>query len=341
MRMLVTGANGHLGFNLVKELLAGGHMVRASVRSLADREKWARLRALGDVELVEVDLYKPEQLRAALNGIDVLFHLAAVYSYVVERGREEEQVIRPSIEGAENAIRAAADAGTRKIVLTSSIVTLPLTKPGEPPSTENDWNEDLQVPYLRAKVQAERRAWELARELNVNLVTILPGAICGPGFVHGTPSTDMIECIMRGYFRMGIPDMNFPYVDVRDVVSAHVLAGESPCDGRFIACNDSFPALSTLNEKMHEIDNSIPLPLMQMPGFVLAIAPIFDRLNHWTLGTPRIVSPELIATFRGKIWNASSARIKRELGWRQAVPIEASLKDTIDNLRAIRSRRAA
>src|SRR5688572_6466824 len=107
MRILVTGANGHLGFNLCKALLERGQTVRASVRSLADEQKVARLHALGPLEIVEVDVCRLEQLRSALDGIDLFFHLAAVYAYVVPRGREEEEVIRPSVEGAANAIRAA------------------------------------------------------------------------------------------------------------------------------------------------------------------------------------------------------------------------------------------
>jgi dihydroflavonol-4-reductase len=341
MHALVTGANGHLGYNLTRELLARGDKVRASVRSLADAMKAGPLRALGKIEMIEVDVFRPDQFRAALEGIDVFFHLAASYAYVIDRGREEEQVIRPSIDGATNAIRAAAEARVPKVVMTSSAVTLPLTRPGAPPSTEENWTDDLRVPYFRAKVLAERKAWELAKALKVNLVTVLPGAICGPGFARGTPSTDLIECIMLGYFRTGIPNLNFPYVDVRDVVSAHVLAAEKECSGRFIACNDHLPSLLELNERMHAIDPSVPRALMMLPDFMLAVAPLFDRLNHRLLDTPRSVSFEYLATTKGKIYNASNQRIKRELGWTQSAPLEVSLKDTMEQIRLNRAKRAA
>jgi dihydroflavonol-4-reductase len=341
MRVLVTGANGHLGLNLVPQLLARGHKVRGSVRSIADSRKTAPLRALGNVELVEADLYKPTQVRAALEGIDVLFHLAAVYAYVPTLGREEEEVVRPSVEGADNVLRAAADAKVGKVVFTSSLVTLPLTKSGAPPSTEEDWTEDLRTPYLRAKTLGERRAWELAREFRIDLVTLLPGGFYGPGFVRNTPSIDLIECIMLGYFRTGIPNINVPYVDVRDVVSAHLLAAEQDCSGRFIVCNDRFPTLREVNEIMHQIDASVPSPLVQLPNAMLAAAPFFDRLNRLLLGTPRIMTPEFAATMRGKIWNASNARIKRELGWKQSVPLDVSLNDTMQQIRLNRAKGAA
>ncbi len=81
MKVLVTGANGHLGFNLVKKLLETEHSVRGSIRSLQDTNSVQRLKSLGDVEIMEASLDQPDQLRSAMEGIDLLFHLAAVYSY--------------------------------------------------------------------------------------------------------------------------------------------------------------------------------------------------------------------------------------------------------------------
>src|SRR5690606_16319905 len=155
------------------------------------------------------------------------------------------------------------------------------------------------------------------------------------------PSTDTIEGIMLGYFRFGIPNLNFPYVDVRDVVAAHILAGEKECEGRFIACNDHLPTLAELNQAMHGLDPSVPLPMMRMPDLMMGVAPLFDRVNHRLMGTPRIASPEFLATARGHIFNASNARAKRELGWTQSISLEQSLRDTMETIRENRARRAA
>lgn len=329
MHALVTGGNGHLGYNLVKALMEGGHSVRASVRSLADAAKTAPLRQLGAVELVEAEMDRPDQLRAAMEGIDVLFHAAAMYS-VAETGRDQE-ILDSSLKGAETALRAAADARVGKVILTSSIVTLPMTAPGAPPSTEADWTGDLRIPYFRAKTEAEQLAWKLAGELKLNMATVLPGHIGGPGFRRNTPTLDQIEALMSGAFRMGVPDINMLYIDVRDVASAHVLAAERDGQGRFIAVNDEAPTWRRIMEVMHRIDPRVR-PALMNPFLVY-----FDWLFSKVYGIPRTASPEAVGTVVGKRFNASNRRARELLGWAPKVSLEDSLRDTMTVLRANRA----
>lgn len=337
MHVLVTGANGHLGTNLVPALRNAGHRVRAGVRSVDDAEKTAGLRRL-DVELANTDLSQPDRLREAMEGVDVVCHAAAVYSYF-EPGREQE-IIDVSVKGVEAALRAAANAKVRKVVLTSSAVTVPLTPRGAPPSTEEDWTSDLRVPYIRAKTEAERVAWKLAPELGLDLVTVLPGSFGGPGFAKNTPTIDTIEALMLNAFRMGCPDMNLPYVDVRDVAAAHVLATEKEVQGRFIVVNDELPTFRRLLEVMHGIDSSVKLPLMSLPDALVSMFPVFDWINAKTLRTPRIANPDLLASLRGRRWNASNRRARDVLGWQPLVSLEQSLRDTMAEIRAKRGHRA-
>ncbi len=334
MKALVTGANGHLGFNLVKELLKTGHTVRGSIRSLNDTQNVQRLKSLGDVEIVEVSLDRPDQLMGAMEGIDILFHVAAVYS-LTEPGREQE-IIDASLKGIENTLYAAYEAKVKKIVLTSSVVTLPLTLPGAPPADENDWTNDTRVPYLKAKTEGEKLAWDIAKDKKLDMVSVLPGTIGGPGFVKNTPTIDLIEALMMGAMRLGVMHMNYPYVDVRDVASAHILAGERDCEGRFIVCNNPSPMFRDIIEIMHGIDSKIPLPLMTMPNFMFSAMGFFDKFNHLVLGTPLTITPEFITTMKGKTWNFSNQRIKDTLGWQQQFSLKQSLCDTIDEIKKLK-----
>jgi dihydroflavonol-4-reductase len=336
MKVLVTGANGHLGYNLCKALIEQGCEVRGSIRSLADDAKGAPLRALGGIELVGLDVRDAEAFARAVRGVEVLFHAAATYAYHTGGRQKDAEMVRDSVEGAESALRAAAGAGVRKVVLTSSTVALPPGKPGAPPATEKDWLNDLSVPYWRAKVMGEKAGWRLADELSVSLVTILPPAIVGPGFHRRTPSTDLLQGIMLGTMRLGAPKLNLPLVDVRDAVKAHVLAAQKDVSGRFIICNDRLPSFLDLTRMMHRIDPAVPAAPGQIPSFALGLAPFFDAMNAKLLGSPRVMTPELVASIRGKSFNVSNERAKAALGWKQEIPLEQSLADTMHAIRVLR-----
>ena len=331
MRALVTGGCGHLGFNLVSLLVARGHDVVATIRSLGNLEQTARLRSLGPVEIREADVRNSEQMYAALEGIDVLFHVAAVFS--IADKRMERELHDVAVTGTDATLRAAAARGVRRVVMTSSVVTLPLTKPGAKPSTEEDWNTDLRVPYFRAKVESERKAWALADELGLELTTILPGNILGPGFSRPTPTIDVIRSCTMGEFRLGAPRGNLSFVDVRDTAEAHLLAAERRATGRFIVTYDHAPTFDEIVRAVAQIDRRVKPPLMVLPTFAAPILPLYDALSHVLLGTPRTASPEIIsATFGGLVYNFSTDRARRELGWSPQVPFERSLSDTLATL---------
>lgn len=345
MKVLVTGANGHVGNNLCWALLGRNYEVRASVRSAAETlhaAAWNGSTQLWrEVELVELDVRDAPRFSEALAGVDVLFHVAAVYALYTGSRAADDEMVRVSVEGVENALRGAARRGVRKVVLTSSMVTLPCRAPGEPPATEEDWRTDLRVPYYRAKTLGEQRAWSLARELGVSLVSLLPGVIGGPGFLRRTPSTDLCEGIMLGSMRFGAPRVNLPWIDVRDVISGHVLAAEKDVDGRFLLVNETFPDFLELSQLMHAIDPDIAAAKRYIPEALNGLLPTFDALGARLFGLPRTLTGELVRSHEGMIWNLSAARAQRELGWRPEVTLERSLSDTIASLRALRASEAA
>mgnify|MGYP003946806897 CR=1 FL=1 len=146
--------------------------------------------------------------------------------------------------------------------------------------------------------------------------------------------TDLIENCRRGAFRLGAPRGNFSFVDVRDCARAHWLTAERSATGRFIVGYDAFPTFDELVRILARVDPSIKPPLLVLPGFMGPALPLFDAVNHRVLRTPRIATPDTIATaVSGKVFNASSARARRELGWSARVPIEQSLRETVAQLR--------
>ena len=335
MKMLVTGANGHVGFGVCKALLAHGHEVRASIRSADDAAKADPLRALGIDDIVSLDVRALEPFVEACRGMDVLIHVAATYAM---RPAEAQSMLRDSTEGAANAVRAAAGAGVPKVVLTSSVAALPRVRATDPPVTEEQWATDLGVPYFRAKTEGEQAAWRAAEETGVKLATILPGTVGGPDFLRRTPSLGLIESIMLGSMRLGAPNTNLAYVDVRDVAAAHVLAAERDVSGRFIIANDHAPEMRELSLLMHWSDMSVPAARIVLPDFVMSAGPALDWLRSTVFRTPRMVTPALVATMRGKITKVSNARAKAELGWSQAIGLDRSLAETMAAIRELRRR---
>lgn len=342
MKVLVTGANGHVGNNLCRALLERGHQVRASVRSLADPVRRAPLESLQSpdgsqkIELCELDVRDAARFDEATRGIEISFHVAATYSNCTGSRQADESMLRDSVDGAENALRSAARNGVRKVVLTSSIMALPFRPRGQSPATENDWQSDLRLPYARAKTLAERSAWQLSAELGVHLVSLLPAPIIGPGFSRRTGTTDIIEGIMLGTMRFGAPPAEFAWVDVRDVARAHVLAAEREVSGRYYLCGDGFPSFVELTRVLHRIDRTIPAAPRALPEPLLGALPALDALNAMLLGSPRVMSAELVALVRGAVLPNDSSRAKADLGWRPEISLDVSLSETIDALRALR-----
>jgi dihydroflavonol-4-reductase len=336
VKVLVTGANGHVGNNLCRALLERGHQVRASIRSLGDAERRAPLEGLENIELCELDVRDATGFDAAARDVEVLFHVAATYSYHTGSRQADDAMVRDSVEGAENALRSAARNGVRKVVLTSSIAALPWRPRGEPPATEQEWQTDLRLPYARAKTLAERRAWELSAELGVQLVSVLPASIGGPGFYRRTGTTNIIEGIMLGTMRFGAPRSAIGWVDIRDVVRGHVLAAERDVRGRFLLCNDHFPELIDLTRILHQIYPTIPAAPRVLPESLFGVLPALDALSAVLLDSPRVVTAELVGMVRGVIPPNDNSRAKAELGWKPEVALEVSLSDTVDAIRALR-----
>ena len=341
-KILVTGANGHVGFNLIKTLQDRGYTnLRVSVRDAQNPEKSAALRGLGLTDIVSLDIRDAEAFEQASAGVDVLFHVAATYRIYTGGADADRGMIKDSLDGVRAAMNAAAKQGVSKIVLTSSIVTLPHTAKAQFRPDETVWATDLRVPYIRAKTEGEQLAWKLAEELGLNLVTILPGAILGPNFGKGTQTTDYILAPMMGSMRLGTIRATLPIIDVRDVVDGHILAAEQDANGRFVIGADDAVEFPEILNVMRRVDPKTPKALSVMPRTAMRILPMFDWVTHKLLGTPRIMTREMAQTMATGSLVADNSRAKRELGWHPKIGLEQTLRDTMQELKSTHPSRFA
>lgn len=334
-KILVTGGNGHVGYNLVQMLLDDGYVnLRVSVRDKDNPQKTMALKALGVSDIVSLDIRDAARFEEVCRGIDYLFHVAATYRFHTDSATADAEMIKDSLEGVRSAMSAAAKCGVRKVILTSSIVTLPLAKNGESIPDETRWVENPQIPYLKAKSEAERLAWSMADNLGINLVSLLPGAVLGPGFGRGTQSTDYVLAITKGSMRMGTIAAKFPVIDVRDIVRGHILAAEKDAKGRYILATDNAPSFVEVIKIMRKIDPKVPGALMIIPRLFYGALPAFDWLTSRILDAPRTATRAMVSPMRSGDMLADNSKSKRDLGWSQQYTLEQTLRDTMRELKA-------
>ncbi|MCY1138498.1 aldehyde reductase [Actinoplanes sp. Pm04-4] len=232
--VLVTGGSGFIAGHCISLLVERGYDVRATVRSLD------RAPTLDGVTFVAADLLSDDGWADAVRGCDYVLHVASpVAPGHVEN---EDDLIVPAREGTLRVLRAARDAGVRRVVLTSAFHAVGWGHPHDDHVfTEDDWTV-LDGPgtdaYGRSKTLAERAAWDFDRG-SMELTTILPVAVMGPargGAVSG--ANHIVQSILSGAMP-GFPDLWIPIVDVRDVASAHVAAmtAEGAAGQRFLVAD--------------------------------------------------------------------------------------------------------
>lgn len=215
MRVLVTGANGHIGANVVRALLVKGHTVKAFIRKKADCRGLEGLQ----IEYSYGDVMELDGLKEAAQGCDAIIHLAAVYKTIA---KTPEEIVEPAIVGAENVFNAAHEAGIKRIVYTSSVASVGFSYDPNELRTGSDWNNDAHNPYYIAKTQSERKAQELAKKYDIHTVVICPCIVLGAYDYRITPSNQLILDLINGKGQTYKGGLNL--VDVRDVAQAHVEA---------------------------------------------------------------------------------------------------------------------
>jgi dihydroflavonol-4-reductase len=218
VRALVTGSNGLIGSNIVRVLLELGHEARGLVRATSD------VRALEglDVEHVVGDVLDRASLESAMEGCDVVFHTAGVFTYWDRDPRRLESVV---LDGTRNALEAADSQGVSRFVLTSSSVTCG-SSPRPEPRDERDHLRDPDAPaYYEMKARQENEALELSDRLGLDLVAACPAITVGGPDYRLLPSNAIIVNFLNDPFAFTFPG-GCNVVHVEDVARGHVHVAE-------------------------------------------------------------------------------------------------------------------
>jgi nucleoside-diphosphate-sugar epimerase len=233
-RVCITGVSGYLGSHVCLAFLKnGGFSIRGTVRDPANKDKLAPLkRAYGDelysqIEFVKAELLDQESLDAAIAGCTYVVHTASPIPIKVPE--DENLIIKPAVEGTLSVLRAAHKHKVKRVVITSSGLTVYTRKPENQKElyNEEDWS-DIEVcgPYEKSKIMAERAAWDFLDSLpeaeRFELTVIIPTLILGPPLVEGDFYSGFhLKNMLLGLWP-GVPKVMMAVVDVRNVAHAHL-----------------------------------------------------------------------------------------------------------------------
>ncbi|HET9794627.1 MAG TPA: hopanoid-associated sugar epimerase, partial [Thermoanaerobaculia bacterium] len=264
---LVTGGTGFVGAHVVRALLARGRAVRCLVRP------GRALGTLGSlpVEIARGDLRDPASLARAAAGIDTLYHCAADYRLW---SRDPRELYAANVDGTENALRAAAEAGARRIVHTSSVATLAVRDDGHPATESDAASEDAVIGhYKRSKVRAEKIALRHAAE-GAPVVVVNPSTPVGELDAKPTPTGRIIVDFLAGRMPAYV-DTGLNLVDVRDVAAGHLLAAERGRPGERYILGNRDMTLKEIFDVLARI-SGVPAPKVRLPHWIPIAAAAVD-----------------------------------------------------------------
>jgi dihydroflavonol-4-reductase len=313
--VLVTGGSGFIGGWCIVELLKRGYKVRTTVRNLS-KEAAARAAIAAEVDpgdrltFFPAELTKDDGWDAAVAGCDYVLHVASPLG--VDDPKDPNELIVPARDGALRALKAAAKAGVKRVVMTSSVAaTSPPDRSADGISDETVWTDPTDkavAAYSKSKTIAERAAWDFIAEHGgpTTLAVINPAAVLGPVLTKDNlGSVQIVQRLLNGSMP-GTPHIGFNIVDVRDVADLHIRAMLAPAAGgqRFIAAGDFYwmaDIAKVLKAKLGEKAKKVPS--RPLPDILLRLIALFDR-------PVRSVIPSL-----GRRHGFTSEKAKRELDW--------------------------
>ena len=329
--VLITGASGYIGKHTTLQLLNQGYKVRASVRSLsksAEVKNAVEPHLLDSSDLdsrltfVELDLEKDSGWDAALKGIDVLMHTASPFP--IASPKDENELIRPAVDGTLRALKAAKSAGVNRVILTSSNAAvygcdLPAGKSEYDETMWTDVNHPIgRVAYTKSKTLAEKAAWDFvsSQAPQIELTTINPVLVLGAPLDNNFGSSiSVVERIMKGKDPM-LPDLRFSIVDVRDVAQMHVQAikNDATKGERILAASETYSFVG-IAKYIKSIYPKSKIKTGKAPSALIKLLSLFD-------GEIKAVLPLL-----GKPMITSNKKAQKLLGFK-FIPVEVTLKES-------------
>ena len=319
-KVLVTGGSGFIGSHSILQLLEAGHEVRTTVRNLKREGDVHAMLKQGGLEggfdarrlsFAAADLEQDAGWAEAVAGCEFVLHVASPLP--AGEPENEDDLIRPAREGTLRVLRAARNAGVKRVVLTSSFAAIGYGHPQQTaPFDETSWTKpegnDVSA-YVKSKALAERAAWDFMNseggrmELSVVNPVAVFGPVLGPDY---STSILLVQRMMDGALP-GTPKLWFGAVDVRDVANLHLRAMTHPAarGERFLATAGNFLSMLDVARVLKQNLGAAArrVPSREVPNWLVRLASLRDPAI-------KLIIPEL-----GKRKDGTNAKARRVLGW--------------------------
>ncbi len=269
-KVLVTGAAGHLGNVLVRELLDHGYEVRAMV---LPNEDVAALVGL-DIEIKLGNVLDPASLERVLKGIDFVFHMAGIVSIVPG---EEDLVWSVNVEGTRNILKAIKNSNVKRLVYTSSIHALSRQYKG---TIDEEVPFDADNPagtYDKTKATASLAVMQSIKE-GLDAVIVCPTGVVGPYDFRGSSMGELVNDLTRHHVHM-LVEGAYDFVDVRDVAAGHRLALEKGKSGQVYILSGHQIKLFELKEMVQKVVG-YTTPTINVPLKIASFGAIFATFYY-------------------------------------------------------------
>ena len=330
-KVLLTGISGYIGNHCAVELLKNGYSVRGSVRSLSKSKQVTdaikkEVDPRDNLEFCELDLLSDDGWDDAIKGCEFLMHVASPFINI--EPKDENEYIRPAVDGTIRALNAAKSAGIKRVVLTSSMVSMLENADKSINVDAESWTnvkaKNVSA-YSKSKTLAERAAWEFISgqtdDKPMELSVVNPGPVFGPtlsGDLSGA-SMGMFKQMMVGKMPM-MPQASINMSDVRDIAKIHVLALENEkADGkRFIVTTEEPIAFQDV-AKILKSNGYDKVSTKLAPNFLLKIMGYIDR------------EAKSMRSFIGKTYNGDVSSTMGVFDW-NPIPFKKTVLDTAKSI---------
>lgn len=307
-KAVLTGAAGHIGFNVAQQLLQKDYQLTLLVRSI--NTNIIELQNQG-ATIVQCNLFQPETYQQYLSNIDVLFHLAAENTTAMANAAS---VMSNSIDLTKTILQSSLKQGVPTVIYTSSVVVIGRSTDKNKLLNESDVTTTAESPYVEGKLQAEQFVSTFIQENNIDVRRVYPSWVVGSGDAKLTPPHKVIKDFMtKGqpfYFDGGVS-----IADVKDVAYGHIAAYEKgEKNGTYILSGDNI----TFKE-LYQILSSYShqkMPKLKMPKWFIFMAAWVLQKALKLIGKESPISPEYVQTVVGNYSWYDSSKAQKDLGFK-------------------------